>query len=135
MNSKNNPTLLPLLIIVTANYLAQIPYGIHQYHGRFNPLGTVILLLTLIWFILGYVLIQKHKKIGYWLLLSFLLIQCIFYFNNEVVLAFYGYGILYHFLHSKDWILWMVFFIGDINFFAACFYSYYLIKRKALFIL
>ena len=80
MNSKNRPVLIPLLIIVIGNYLAQIPYDIHQYHGMFNPIGTFVLLLTLIWFLLGYLLLKRHKKIGYWLLLAFLLVQSIFLF-------------------------------------------------------
>ena len=131
MNNKSRLFLLPLLIIVIGNYLAQILYGFHQYHGQFNPIGTLFLLLTLVWFLLGYFLMQKRKRIGYWLLLSFLLLQSIFYFYNEVILSFFGYGILYHFVHNSDKILWIVFFIGDINFFAACFYSYLLINRKS----
>lgn len=134
MNRKNRTVLIPLLVIVIGNYLGQIPYGIHQYHGRFNAIGTLVLFLTFVWFLLGYLLLRRNKMIGYWLLLSFLLVQCVFYFTNEVILSFYEYGILYHFLHSKDWILWIVFLVGDINFFAACFYSYYLIKRKSLFL-
>jgi len=94
--------------------------------------GIILLSLTLFWFLLGYFLFLKNKKIGYWLLLSFLLVQAIFYFQNEIVLSFYGYGIMYHFLYSKDWILWVVFFIGDVNFFAACYYTYYLINNKSL---
>ena len=133
MDMKHKNHLTPLLVIVALNYLAQIPYDIHQYQGRFNPVGTLLLLITLIWFLAGYGLIQKKVKIGYWLLLSFLITQVIFYFQNEVVLSFYGYGMMYHFLHSKDWILWLVFAIGDLNFFAACFYSFYLLRNKTLF--
>ena len=130
MRNKQKPGLIPLFIIVVANYLAQIPYDIHQYHGRVNLIGTSVLFLTLIWFLLGYTLLRKHKKIGYWLLLSFLLVQSLFYFINEVVLSLYGYGMLHHYIHTTDWILWMVFFIGDVNFIASCCYSYYLIKRN-----
>ena len=133
MNSNKRIVLLPLFIIVILNYLAQIPYDIHLYHGHFSILGTILLFLTFVWFFIGYLLTKKRKKTSYWLLLSFLLVQVIFYFYNEIVLSFYGYGIMYHFFHSKDWILWSVFFIGDINFITACYYSYYLIKKKALF--
>ncbi len=130
---KNKASLIPLLLIVACNYVAQIPYSFHQYNGHVNPVGSLLILVTLLWFLLGYILIQKHKRMGYWLLLSFLVVQCIFYFFNEVFLSFYGYGILYHFFHSKDIVLWIVFFIGDLNFIAACYYVYYLIKRKSLF--
>lgn len=130
MKSKDALSLFPLFFIVACNYLAQIPYVIHQYHGHSNPYGALLLLATLVWFVLGCLLLQKRKKLGYILLLTFLLVQVIFYFYNEVILSFYGYGMFYHFTHSKDWILWMVFLIGDINFFGACFYGYYLIRRK-----
>lgn len=134
MSTNKRPELLPLFIIVILNYLAQIPYDIHLYHGYFNIFGTILLLITLVWFLVGYYLIYKRKKFGYWLLVSFLLVQVIFYFQNEIVLSFFGYGIMYHFLHTRDVILLSVFFIGDINFFAACYYSYYLIKKKTLFL-
>lgn len=134
MSINKRTVLLPLFIVVILNYLAQIPYDIHLYHGRFNPLGTALLVFTFVWFLIGFFLVKIKKSLGYWLLLSFLVVQVVFYFHNEIVLIFYGYGLYWHLFHVKDAILWFTFFVGDINFFAACYYSYYLIKNRSLFL-
>lgn len=126
--------LLPLLIIVLLNYLIQIPYDIHLYHGRFNPLGVMLLLVTLIWFITGFVTFVNNIKVGYWILFTFLLIQFIFYFENEIILSFFGYGIIWHLFHVNDVIRWTAFFIGDLNFLIASYYLYYLQKKRKFFV-
>jgi hypothetical protein len=125
-------SLFVLFLIVMSNYVAQIPYGIHLYHGHFNPVGVVMLLLTLAWFLAGFILFLKKTKIGFWLLLSFLSVEFLFYFHGQVVLAFFGYGLFYHLIRMQDAILWWVFFIGDVNFFAAGYYIYYLWTKRDL---
>lgn len=127
-------SFLPLFIIVLLNYLVQIPYDIHLYHGRFNPEGVGLLLFTLFWFLSGFVLFMQNKKIGYWIFLSFLIVQFAFYFENEILLSFFGYGIIWHLFHVNDVVRWTAFFIGDLNFFMATYYSYYLLRRRKLFL-
>ena len=121
-----------LFLIVICNYLAQIVYEIHLYHGHFNPVGALLLALTFIWFLAGFILSSREKKLGSWLLVSYLLAVFIFYFHNQIILSFFGYGIFYHFLHVKDSILWFVFFIGDINFLASGFFIYYFLRLSRL---
>ncbi len=119
-----------LFIIVILNYMAQIPYDIHLYAGRFNPIGAVMLVGTLLWFLIGFNLVLKQSRMGYWLLFSFLVVQFLFYFHGQIILMLWGYGLFYHLLRFNDMILWWVFFIGDVNFFTAAFYIYYLWKKR-----
>lgn len=123
-----------LFVIVISNYLAQIPYNIHLYGGKYNPSGVLLLLFTLIWFLIGFILLRKKVMIGYWIFLSYLFTVFLFYFNSLIIMMFFGYGLIYHLMRFNDMILWWVFLIGDINFFAAGFYNYYLLKRKTLYI-
>ena len=132
MPKKDKVFLLPLFLIVIANYVAQIPYGIHLYHGHYNMVGVFMLFVTLVWFMAGFFL--RHTKVGYWLLLSFLAVEFLFYFHGEILMLFWGYGIGYHLLRVKDQVLWWVFFIGDVNFVAAGYYLYYLLRKKSLFV-
>lgn len=134
MKSKRSVALFILFIIVITNYIAQIPYDLHLYGGRYNSVGILLLGITFAWFIIGILLTLTKIKLGYWILLSFLLAQFIFYFYGQIIMMIVGYGLLYHLLRFKDMILWWVFFIGDINFFAAGFYIYYLLKNRVLFL-
>ncbi len=42
----------------------------------------------------------------------------------------FGYGFLFHLLHTKDWILWIIFMIGDLNFFGAIIATIYLLQNR-----
>lgn len=134
MQTRRQISLFILFLIVMANYIAQIPYGIHLYGHRFNLVGVMMLGITLVWFLTGFILLVKRIKIGYWILLSFLFVEFIFYFHGQIILMFVGYGLMYHLVNFKDMILWWVFFIGDVNFFVAGFYLYYLLRRKKMFL-
>lgn len=87
MNKRLKYTL-PLVFVVALNYLAQIPYYIHQYYiGRHIPPswpGTLLLLLTLLWFLAGYLMFIRSKRYGRGLLLSFLGAQVLFYGHSVV---------------------------------------------------
>ncbi len=125
---------MPLFVIVGLNYLVQIPYNLHLYHGKFNFLGVILLIITLVWFISSIWLLKSKHRLGFWLLLAFLSVEFIFYFGNEVVLLFFGYGLIYHLLHTKDFIVWTAFLVGDINFFISGYYIYYLLTKRDLFV-
>ena len=104
---------------VLANYAAQVPYNLHLYGGAFSRTGALVLGATLVWFLVAAALYRAGRRAGYWLLLSYAAVQVIFYLNNEVLLAFAGYGLPYHLAHTDDLLVWVVFVIGDLNFLAA----------------
>lgn len=75
------------------NYAAQVPYAAHLYGTAFSRAGALLLGLTLAWFVLGYLLLARHRPAGYWVLLAYAVAQFAFYFHCEVLLAFAGYGL------------------------------------------
>jgi hypothetical protein len=77
------PSLRILLWFVIADFLAQIPYYLHNYYFRSHaaPSVSAIVLLgaTLAWFLVGYIALRARKRYGFWLLLGFLVIEGLFY--------------------------------------------------------
>lgn len=73
-----------LLLVTLANYIAQVPYYLYNYYFPYHVLPTVssvvLLGLTLVWFLMGYFGLQKKYKYGYGILLSFLIVEALFYF-------------------------------------------------------
>ncbi len=127
-------SLLFLFLVVSANYLAQIPYDWHLYRLQVNPRGVALLGMTLVWFLVGFWYLIQRKALGYWLTLAFLVVQFIFYFDNQIVLMFYGYGLVYHLFKLDDLVVWAVEMVGDINFVVAGYFIYYLIRNRSRFI-
>ncbi len=123
--------LLLLLVVVLANYLAQIPYDLHLYGSNVNPRGVFLLGLTFVWFVIGFWFLIQRRAIGYWLTLAFLVTQFVFYFNNEIVLMFYGYGLFFHLLNLKDKVIWAVELAGEINFVVAGYMIYYMLRNRS----
>ncbi len=107
-----------VLLVVGANYLAQIPYYLHLYyfpHGALpNLRGSLMLGLTLLWFVAGYTLLARGRVAGYWLLLSFLFTEVGFYVFNVVNRVTNGFPAFMD-LQTHDPLLWTVFLIGYIN--------------------
>ncbi len=133
MSSRVSRPLLVLFLVVLANYLSQIPYALHLYGLNVNPRGVVLLGLTFAWFLIGFWLLIWRMPIGYWLTLAFLGTQFLFYFENEIIRMFDGYGLIYHLTNFKDPVVWAVELIGNINFIVAAFFLYYLARnRRAL---
>ena len=131
LNPKFSRPLLYLFAVVMANYLVQIPYALHQYGPNINPRGVLLLGSTLAWFLIGFFLLLRGKPSGYWLTLAFVAVQFLFYFNNEIIRMLDGYGLIYHLTTFKDPVVWAVELIGQINFAAAAFYLYYLVRHRA----
>lgn len=77
------PSLTLLLVIMIVNYLAQIPYFLHNYYFPHHIIPGLraggLLGFTLIWFIVGYIAFKKKMKHGYAILISFLIVQALFY--------------------------------------------------------
>jgi uncharacterized membrane protein len=108
-----------ILAVVGANYVAQVPYYLHQYYIPHPALpslaGTAMLLATLIWFLLGWTLLMRRRsRTGYWLLLTFLLAETAFYLYNEFNQVTHGFAPFFH-LQNHDPLLLVVFAIGYLN--------------------
>lgn len=122
-----------VLGVVGADYLAQIPYYLHVYylrHGTPPSLpGTILLGLTLVWFLAGYVWLARGRRRGYWLLLTFLLCETGFYAWNLVNQVAHGYAPFFH-LQTRDAVLFVVFGIGYLNLLAGIYFLYFLARHQ-----
>jgi len=122
--------LAVLLIVVLGNYAAQIPYALDLYGTHFSLPGAALLGATLAWFLAGVALCQRGRPAGYWLLLSFLATEFVFYFHGQVLGMARGYGMVYILIHAHDAIVRAVFIAGDVNFIAAGYFAAYLVWRR-----
>lgn len=124
-------------LVVAINYLAQVPYYLHQYYARYHTapsaLGMVLLALTLIWMVLGVVGLGRGSVLGYLLLISFLSVEFLFYLQTQIVQLISGHGVLLYVIHPSDPFLFIVFGIGYINFVASGWFVYYLATHRAAF--
>lgn len=131
---KKHSTILFYLIL--ANFIAQIPYTIHLYGlprlVAVTP-GWLAMLVVFVLFVGGYVLLMRRNKLGYLLLLIFLLMEFIFYLFNEISGLIHGYGITYHVMHD-DLLLKIVFLIGFINLFASGYFLFLLVYKRETFL-
>ena len=124
---------VPLLVAVGLNYLAQIPYYIHQYYIPRHRLpawpGSLLLLLTLLWFLAGYIRFIRGQKYGAGLLLSFLAAQILFYGHAIVFGLINGSGVVAQLTTHSPFLL-VIFLIGYINFAVAAYYVMRLLQVK-----
>jgi hypothetical protein len=128
--------LWSMFAIVSANYLAQIPYYLRLYyfphHAAPALAGTLALGATFLWFLLGFALLWRGQMLGYWLTLGFLATETGFYLYNTVGSILHGYPPFFH-LADPDPILWSVFAIGYLNMLAGLvFIAMLLLARRAL---
>ena len=96
------PWLHVLLVVVLANYLAQLVYYLDLYYPQ--PLaipGTALLVLTFVWFLAGYVGARRGWWMGRLLLLTFLLAMVGFHVTSPSGLLIHGYGLLWRFQHHN----------------------------------
>ena len=116
----NRVVMYAILIVVGANYLAQIPYYLYLYyfphHAPPALFGTLLLVATFVWFLVG------------WLLLAFLLTEFIFYFANMVNQVAHGFAPFFH-LQNRDPLLFTVFAIGYLNLIGGLVFAIFLIWR------
>jgi|GEM_PF-1345120 len=127
------PQLIALLVVVLANYGAQVPYAADLYGLHVNGIGVGLLGATLAWFLAGVVLQRRGGRagrVGYWLLLSFLITEFLFYFHGQILQLANGYGLVYNLVHAHDTIVRWVFVVGDLNFVAAGFFAAYLVWHR-----
>ena len=127
-NTHKLPSLYFLLGITLVNYLAQIPYYLHNYYVPHHLIPSVravgLLGFTLIWFVIGYTAYIRKIKYGYAILLSYLVVQALFY--GMTCLS--GAAIMQ--LHNHSNIIRAVFLVGYTSGFVAAYYSYKLIRFR-----
>ncbi|WP_308466716.1 hypothetical protein [Rathayibacter soli] len=104
------PPLVLLFWVVIVDYLAQIPYYMVNYYipDHTPPTLSAIILLgsTLAWFFIGYFGNHAHRRYGYWVLLSFLLVEGLFYLRTLL----FGTAVLQ--LENSNLVVRIVFLIG-----------------------
>lgn len=126
-----------MLGTVITNYLAQIPYYVHQYYAphKFLPslFGTVLLGTTFVWFMVAYIKLTKQQKTGYYLMITFLAVEFLFYLQTQISQYLISHRILLHVYHPDSALLFAVFGIGYINFVASAYFLIYLVKNKQSF--
>jgi hypothetical protein len=122
-----------VLAVVSANYVAQVPYYLYLYYlpHRAPPSlsGTLMLGATLAWFLAGYVLLTRGRRAGYWLLLSFLVVEVTFYAYNIVNQVAHGFAPFFH-LQNRDPLLWTVFAIGYLNLLCGVYFVFFLLRHR-----
>lgn len=138
MCTENNRKLLWLLFwIVAANYIAQIPYYLHQYYSPHHlfpdVIGSILLISTLLWFIMAFRLLYRSSKLGWWLMFTYLMVVFLFYIQTQIMQFVTTHQILLHVYRPTNSLLFVVFGIGYINCLVAFLYLIYLVnKRKSL---
>jgi len=119
--------------VLWANFIAQVFYYLHLYYSTQHPLpearGALLMGLVFALFLAGSLLLILETRAGYYLMAAFLALDFLFYLWNLVNQALHGYGWFYH-LAEPDPVLWTVFLIGYLNFFAAGYYLVLLLVRR-----
>jgi hypothetical protein len=117
-----------LLVITLINYLAQIPYYLHNYyypHHLIPGTRAVILLgITLIWLVFGYIAYIKKIRYGFGILLSYLIVEGLFYISSIFS------GTFGHQLQNQSNIIRTVFIIGYISGLTSAYYAYKLFRWR-----
>jgi hypothetical protein len=127
LNDTSSVRLMPLVAVTIMNYAAQVPYSIHN--GDFSahrPLdvvrGTVLLGVTLAWFVLGLTGYMRKRRWGLAVLVSFLFTQALFYAATFVT------GTFVFQLENPSYLLKAVFVTGYASGAVAAFYAYRLTR-------
>ena len=129
-NSAKAPELRPLVVITLFNYVAQVPYYIHNDFTPAHPLPGVravaLLGMTLAWFVIGLVGYRRQKGWGYWLLVSYLLVEAVFYLETIVS------GIFIPQLRNHTLLIDAVFVIGYASGLVSAYYAYRLLRIRRI---
>ncbi len=111
-----------LFVISLINFIAQVVYFLHLYYTPQHPfpeLRSLVLMGSVFALLLGgYRWFVQGKRWGYFLLALFMALEFLFYLWNIIGGALHGLGPFFH-LNDSDPILWLVFAIGYLNFFAS----------------
>ena len=127
-----------LFLLILANFIAQVPYFLHLYYRPgMNLLAEsrpfLIMGFVFAVFLVASILLFKRTTTGYWLLLTFLSVEFLFYLWNTLGEIVHGYGLFFH-LQNPDILLKIVFAIGYINLFAAGYFLCLLLLKRSEFL-
>ncbi len=138
MNRNTLNLIWILFFILLSNFVAQIVYFYHLYYTPQHPypsfkstflMGSVFLL-----FLVSFILLLAKPKTGFYIMVFYLGLEFFFYLWNILGRAFVpGYGWFFH-LRDRDPILWVVFAIGYLSFFASGYFLMLLIYQRKSFI-
>lgn len=113
--------LAPLAAVTLANYVAQVPYFVHNDFSAAHPLPGVravgLLGLTLAWFVLGLAGFTRGRRWGLAVLVSFLAAEALFYG------ATFATGTFLLQMHNHSDLLKVVFVTGYASGAVAAFYA------------
>lgn len=126
--------LRALLTVTLLNYVAQMPYYIHQYYAPAQVLpslaGVGLLAITLIWFLFGYFRFTRAQRYGKVILASFLITEFLFYLQTQVSQFLLTHQVLLHVYHPDGLLLFLVFGIGYINMVTALIFAILVLKKR-----
>jgi hypothetical protein len=122
--------------ILLADFAAQVVYYFHIYYTPRRPFpdlkSTVVMGAVFALFIVSYWLLTSRHKAGYPAMLFYLALEFLFYLWNFIGGIIHRLGWFYH-LNERDPVLWVVFAIGYLSFFASGYFLALLIyKRRVL---
>jgi hypothetical protein len=137
---QNKKITVPAVIcfgLILANFITQVPYYFHLYFQT-QPLSItlrslVIMGVVFAFFLSGPILLFNKKRLGYWLTISFLSIEFLFYLLNQISSVSHGYGLFFQ-INNPDLTLRVIYSIGYTNLFA-CGYLLFLLMRYRDFFL
>ena len=120
--------LMPLVVVTLVNYVAQVPYYLHNDYSAqhlFPGLRAVALLgVTLAWFAVGLAGFRRGRRWGLPVLVSFLVTEAVFYGATIAT------GIFLLQLANPSYLIKAVFVIGYVSGGVAACYSLLLIRRR-----
>jgi hypothetical protein len=129
MNVKTTYSFAILLTITIVNYLALIPYYLYNYYFPYHVLPSlracILVGLTLVWFLGGYLGFRNKSRLGYFLLLTFLIIEALFYLMT--ILS----GAVISQLRNPSLLMRAIFFIGYLSGLVAAYYVCVLVRFRA----
>ncbi|HVN15789.1 MAG TPA: hypothetical protein VMT73_08620 [Anaerolineales bacterium] len=126
-----------LFVILFLNFAAQIVYFFHLYYSPQHPFpelrSTLIMGFVFAFFLASFFLLIARHKSGFPLIFLYLSVEFLFYLWNIVTASFHpGLGWFFH-LREQDPVLWIVFSIGYLSFFASGYFLVLLlIYRKSI---
>jgi len=128
LNGKSSVSLKSLVAVTIMNYVAQVPYSIHN--GDFSAhraldvvRGAILLGVTLAWFVFGLTAYVRKRPWGLAVLVSFLVTEALFYTATFVT------GMFIFQLENPSYLLKAVFVTGYASGAVAAFYAYRLTRE------
>lgn len=130
MDAMRSMRMYILLWVTLLNYAAQIPYYIHNYYLPYHvppTLSSVLLLsATLAWFLIGYVGLRTKQRFGFYALLSFLLVEALFYLHSFI------FGAFSFQMQNPSILIKLIFFYGYVSGVVAGLYAFKLLRTSGI---